>query len=226
MKPREILIGGTIAILTVTCSIVWAADANFEAKARSIFDKTTSIEDLREFSTTLFKFLDKNRDGSISIDDIDLRALETDWAKVEPSDLNVRELQVQKRRADWMRRKFMDAPVAEEEFKIVDTDNDGSLSESEYKNRHRSLNLHYLTSGLRARDEDSNGTVELHEFNSHLDDLELLDENADTKISFDEAQKSNNKELIMEVLRPSEINYAFFKSVIDGDLPKGAKVVD
>lgn len=159
------------------------------------FKASTPIQDLRERSTKSFELLDENDSGSITLDEIDITELQTDMAKLNPA-----ELQQNRQRMNAIRNKFMNWSEEIDEFAVVDTNSDGYWSEEEYEARGDNLNLHRLELGIKQWDKDENGAVELHEFNSHLDELELLDEDGDGTVSREEAFKSKNSHVITDVL--------------------------
>lgn len=162
------------------------------------FKSGAQIQELRDSSTTVFELLDENDSGSITLDEIDLTQFETDMAKMNPA-----ELQQNRKRINAIRSKFMNWSEEIDEFEVVDTNSDGYWSEDEYEARTENLNLHRLELGIQQWDTDENGAVELHEFNKHLDELEMLDEDGDGTVSREEAFKSKDAQVISDVLRQS-----------------------
>ncbi|MXZ56476.1 MAG: hypothetical protein F4227_04215 [Gammaproteobacteria bacterium] len=161
------------------------------------FKQGAQIQELRDSSTEVFELLDENNSGSITLDEIDLTQFETDMmAKMNPA-----ELQQNRQRINAIRSKFMNWSEEIDEFEVVDTNSDGYWSEEEYEARRENLNLHRLELGIKQWDTDENGAVELHEFNSHLDELEMLDEDGDGTVSREEAFKSKNSHVITDVLK-------------------------
>lgn len=160
------------------------------------FTKSAPIQDLRERSTQMFELIDENQSGSITLDEIDFTQMETDMAKMNPD-----ELRQNSQRIRAIQNKFMIWSEEVEEFEVVDTNNDGVWNKEEYEARSENMNLHRLELGIQTWDIDGNGAVELHEFNRHLDELELLDEDGDGLVSREEALKSENKDVISDVLR-------------------------
>ena len=159
------------------------------------FASGAAIQDLRERSTTSFELLDENQSGSITLDEIDLSQMESDKSKMNPE-----ELRLYSRRNSAIQNKFINWSTEVDEFEVVDTNNDGVWNEDEYEMRYQNMQSHRLELGLEEWDADGNGAIELHEFNSHLDELELLDENADGTVSHEEAFKSKNDKVISDVL--------------------------
>jgi len=160
------------------------------------FKSGAQIQELRESSNKVFELLDENDSGSITLDEIDLTQFETDMEKMNPA-----ELQQNRQRINAIRSKFMSWSEEIDEFEVVDTNSDGYWSEEEYEARRENLNLHRLELGIKQWDTDENGAVELHEFNSHLDELEMLDEDGDGIVSRGEAFKSKNSHVITDVLK-------------------------
>ena len=160
------------------------------------FKSGAQIQELRESSNKVFELLDENDSGSITLDEIDLTQFETEMEKMNPA-----ELQQNRQRINAIRSKFMNWSEEIDEFEVVDTNSDGYWSEEEYEARTENLTLHRLELGIKQFDTDENGAVELHEFNSHLDELEMLDEDGDGTVSREEAFKSKNKHVITDVLK-------------------------
>ena len=159
------------------------------------FSAGAEIQDLRDRSTKTFELLDQNDSGSITFDEIDLSEMES-----EVPDMNNEELREYSRRVSAIHSKFMNWTTEFDEFEVVDTNGDGVWNRDEYEVRRQNLQIHRLELGLEEWDTDENEAVELHEFNSHLDELELLDENADGIVSHQEAFKSENDRVISDVL--------------------------
>lgn len=159
------------------------------------FSSGAAIQDLRDRSTKTFELLDQNDSGSITFEEIDLSEMESDVP-----DMNPEELRQYHRRMSAIHSKFMNWTTEFDEFEVVDTNADGVWNRDEYEVRYQNLQTHRLELGLEEWDADGNGAVELHEFNSHLDELELLDENADGTVSREEAYKSKNDRVISDVL--------------------------
>ena len=199
MKFIRILTCGMVAILAFGGTVVSAEEES--KKGLELLEKTgwfsasAPIQDLRDRSTKAFELLDENDSGSITLDEIDFTQLETDMTKMDPT-----ELRENSRRIRAIQSKFMNWSEEINEFEVVDTNHDGYWSEEEYEARSDNLNLHRLELGIEQWDKDDNGAVELHEFNSHLDELELLDEDGDGTVSREEAFKSKNSHVITDVL--------------------------
>ena len=199
MKFSRILTCCTFAIIAFGGTVASAEEDS--KKGLELLEKTgwfsasAPIQDLRERSSKSFELLDENDSGSITLDEIDLTQMETDMTKMNPE-----ELRENSRRIRAIQSKFMSWSEEINEFEVVDTSNDGYWSEEEYEARSENLNLHRLELGLEQWDKDGNGAVELHEFNSHLDELELLDEDGDGTVSREEAFKSKNSHVITDVL--------------------------
>lgn len=153
------------------------------------------IQDLREHSTQLFQLLDENQSGSITLDEVDLAQPETELEQMSPV-----ELRQYRQRNSVIQNKLMSWSVEFSEFEVVDTNNDGVWTQQEYELRQEKLHRHRLELGFQEWDSDGNQAIELNEFNSHLDELELLDENADGTVSHKEAFKSKNDKVISDVL--------------------------
>lgn len=159
------------------------------------FSASAPIQDLRERSTETFNFLDEDDSGSITLEEIDFTQLESDMETMDRG-----ELQQNRRRIRAIQQKFLNWHTEIDEFEVVDTNQDGSWNKDEYLARSDVLNLHRLEIGIQQWDTDGNSAIELHEFNSHLDELELLDEDGDGTVSREEAFKSKNSQVITDVL--------------------------
>ena len=198
MKFTRVLTICTVAILTL---VGIGAFADGSKQGLEFLEKTgwfaasAPIQDLRERSSKAFELLDENQSGSITLDEIDFTQMETDMSTMNPE-----ELRQNSQRVRAIQSKFMSWSEEVDEFEVVDTNNDGSWSKEEYESRSENLNRHRLELGIEQWDTDGNGAVELHEFNSHLDELELLDEDGDGTVSREEAFKSKNSQVISDVL--------------------------
>lgn len=202
MKLSRILTSFAIAVLALTGIGASADDSSKEGleflDQLGWFKSGAQIQELRENSTKVFELLDENDSGSITLDEIDLTQFETDMEKMNPA-----ELQQNRQRINAIRSKFMNWSEEIDEFEVVDTNSDGFWSEEEFEARTENLNLHRLELGIKQFDTDENGAVELHEFNSHLDELEMLDEDGDGTVSRAEAFKSKDSHVISDVLLQS-----------------------
>ena len=198
MKFTRVLTGCTISTLGCLSFCAFADEeykAEFSYVVSDWFTSGASIQDLRERSTQSFDLLDANQSSSITLDEIDITQLESDVSNMKPE-----ELRQYKQRCNAIQNKFMSWSTDVDEFEVVDTNNDGVWNKEEYEKRLNNLQSHRLELGLHEWDTDGNNAVELHEFNSHLDELELLDENADGTVSHNEAFKSENDRVISDVL--------------------------
>ncbi|MCY3542232.1 MAG: hypothetical protein F4X56_02495 [Gammaproteobacteria bacterium] len=190
------------------------ADEEYDAKQQYVysdlkwFGSGATIQELRDRSTTTFELLDQDGSSSITFDEINLSEMES-----EVSDMNNEELREYSRRVNAIHSKFMNWTIEFDEFEVVDTNGDGVWNKDEYEVRHQNLQSHRLELGLNEWDTDENGAVELHEFNSHLDELELLDENADGTVSHQEAFKSKNDNVISDVLNKLKLDEMIWASV-------------
>ena len=202
MKFTKTLTSCAIAVLALGCISASADEASKKGleflDSTGWFKSSAPIQELRDNSTKVFELLDENDSGSITLDEIELTQFETDMAKMNPA-----ELQQNRKRINAIRNKFMNWSEEIDEFEVVDTNSDGYWSEEEYEARSENLNLHRLELGIKQWDTDENGAVELHEFNSHLDELEMFDEDGDGTVSRAEAFKSKDSQVISDVLLQS-----------------------
>ena len=213
MKLNKVLTG--CACLTIGClSVFVLADDEYDVKQQYVlsnmdwFGSGATIQELRDRSTKTFELLDQDGSSSITLDEIDLIEMES-----EVSDMNSEELREYSRRVSAIHSKFMNWTTEVDEFEVVDTNGDGVWNRDEFEIRHQNLQNHRLELGLNEWDTDENGAVELHEFNSHLDELELLDENADGTVSHQEAFKSKNDDVISDVLNKLKLDEMIWASV-------------
>ncbi|MYD45857.1 MAG: hypothetical protein F4W92_05840 [Gammaproteobacteria bacterium] len=190
------------------------ADDEYDAKQqyvlsdRSWFGSGATIQDLRDRSTKTFELLDQDNSRSITFDEIDLSEMAE-----EVSEMTNDELREYSRRVSVIHSKFMNWTTEFDEFEVVDTNGDGVWNRDEYEVSNQNVQSHRLKLGLEDWDTDENGAVELHEFNSHLDELELLDENADGTVSHEEAFKSENDKVISDVLSKLKLDEMIWASV-------------
>ncbi|MXZ56477.1 MAG: hypothetical protein F4227_04210 [Gammaproteobacteria bacterium] len=213
MKLKRVLTNWTC--LTLGClSLCTIADDEYEAKQQYVtsnlgwFGSGATIQELRDRSTKTFELLDQDNSSSITFDEIDLSEMES-----EVPDMNNEELREYSRRVNAIHSKFMNWTTEFDEFEVVDSNSDGVWNRDEYEVRHQNLQSHRLELGLKEWDTDENGAVELHEFNSHLDELELLDENADGTVSHQEAFKSKDDNVISDVLNKLKLDEMIWASV-------------
>ena len=213
MKFKRVLTSCTL--LSWGCvSLCAFADDEYDAKQQYVLSNSSwigsgaTIQELRDRSTKTFELLDQDNSSSITLDEIDLSEMES-----EVPDMNNEELREYSRRVNAIHSKFMNWTTEFDEFEVVDTNGDGSWNRDEYEVRYQNLQNHRLQLGLEEWDTDENGAVELHEFNSHLDELELLDENADGTVSHQEAFKSKNDNVISDVLNKLKLDEMIWASV-------------
>lgn len=198
MKFSRVLTALSISTLSYYSVCAFADEeivANFSYIESDWFTSGASIQDLRERSTKTFELLDQNDSGSITLDEINLSEMES-----EVPDMNNEELREYSRRTSAIHSKFMNWTIEFDEFDVVDTNGDGVWNRDEYEVQHQNLQTHRIELGFQEWDTDGNDAVELHEFNSYLDELELLDENADGTVSHKEAFMSKDKNVISDVL--------------------------
>ena len=199
MRFDRILASCSIATMICFCFVTLADEEEKQSGLQLIesnwFSAGAEIQDLRDRSTKSFELLDQNQSGSITLDEIDLTEMQS-----EVPNMNAEELREYSRRSSAIHSKFMNWTTEFDEFEVVDMNSDGVWNREEYEVRYQKLQNHRLELGLQEWDADGNDAVELHEFNSHLDELELLDENADGVVSHEEAFKSKNDRVISDVL--------------------------
>ena len=200
MKTTKIFTSFTLSMLVCLCFSTSADEEKTMTGLRLMeaewFSAGAAIQDLRERSTKTFELLDTNRSGSITLDELDLSQMESDLKS-----MNREELREYSRRTSAIHSKFMSWSSEIDEFEVVDTNGDGVWNKEEYEARNENMQRHRLELGIQEWDTDGNEAVELHEFNSHLDELELLDENGDGTVSHEEAFKSKNDRVITDVLK-------------------------
>lgn len=198
MKFSRVLTAMSVSMLSYFSFCAFADEeyvVGFSSSGSNWFKAGASIQDLRERSTNWFNLLDENQSGSITLDEIDLTEMESETEQMDPE-----ELRQYRRRSSVIHSKFMSWSSEIDEFEVVDANGDGVWNKDEFEARNANMQRHRLELGIQEWDTDGNGAVELHEFNSHLDELELLDENADGKVSHQEAFKSKDKNVMSDVL--------------------------
>ncbi len=127
-----------------------------------------SLNQLETFSSSVFELLDSDKNGSITLDEIDLLNEESD------EEMSEEELVLQRRRMNLISSYFW----TEEEintFEVADTNGDGSLNREEYNNLEASVRTHILELGIESLDTDKNGSVEANEFSAHLENFDEWD---------------------------------------------------
>ncbi len=151
----------------------------------------TNIKDLREHSTTSFDSLDVDSNGSLSIEEIDIADI-TDEEREKMSNTELRAL---RDRSNIAERVFMRWSDDWDTFEIRDINGDGVMDREEYEQRDNTLRTHMLNEGIKEFDYDRNGSVELNEFNAHLDDLDDLDKDGNGSLSREELSKIDDDQL-------------------------------
>jgi len=127
-----------------------------------------SLNQLETFSSSVFELLDSDKNGSITLDEIDLLNEESD------EELSEEDLVLQRRRMNLISSYFW----TEEEintFEVADTNGDGSLNREEYDDLEASVRTHILELGIESLDTDKNGSVEANEFSAHLENFDEWD---------------------------------------------------
>ncbi len=141
-----------------------------------------SIERVRQNSTRLFNFLNVQEDTALTIGELTMRTGDT--------------RQFDRRRAAALPRAFpFGNPNDIDEFEVSDTDGNGTLSKEEFDQRARSVRMHMLQAAFDKIDADSDGRVELEEFNARVDKLAKLDKNGDGMIGRTEATREEWREM-------------------------------
>ena len=127
-----------------------------------------SLNQLETFSSSVFDLLDSDKNGSITLDEIDLMKEDSD------EELSEEELVLRRRRTNLISSYFW----TEEEintFEVADTNGDGSLDRDEYDNLESSVRTRVLELGIESLDTDQNGSVEAKEFSAHLESFDEWD---------------------------------------------------
>ncbi|MYD45020.1 MAG: hypothetical protein F4W92_01525 [Gammaproteobacteria bacterium] len=145
-----------------------------------------SLNQLETFSSNVFELLDSDKNGSITLDEIDLMKEESE----EP--LSEEELALQRRRMNLISSYFW----TEEEintFEVADTNGDGSLNRDEYDNLESSVRTRILELGIESLDTDQNGSVEAKEFSAHLESFNEWDNDGNGTIDRAEMREISNR---------------------------------
>ncbi|MXW06551.1 MAG: hypothetical protein F4Z87_00115, partial [Gammaproteobacteria bacterium] len=145
-----------------------------------------SLNQLETFSSSVFELLDSDKNGSITLDEIDL-------LKEEPEEpLSEEELALQRRRMNLISSYFW----TEEEintFEVADTNGDGSMDRAEYDNLESSVRTRILELGIESLDTDKNGSVEVKEFSAHLESFEEWDNDGNGTIDRAEMREISDR---------------------------------
>ena len=154
-------------IIVVSLVLVPTATVHAEVDASDGW-KGFNLNQLETLSNNVFKQLDADENGSITLDEVDLLKEDSD----EP--LTEDELGLRQRRLGLVNSYFW----TEEEinsFEVGDANGDGSLDQDEFDNLESNVRTHVLELGLKSLDTDNNGSVESNEFSAHLDNFEEWD---------------------------------------------------
>ena len=145
-----------------------------------------SLNQLETFSSTVFDLLDSDKNGSITLDEIDLLNEESD------EELSEEELGLQRRRMNLISSYFW----TEEEintFEVADTNGDSTLDRDEYDNLEASVRTRVLELGIESLDTDKNGSVEATEFSAHLESFEEWDNDGNGSIDRAEMREISDR---------------------------------
>ena len=145
-----------------------------------------SLNQLETYSSSVFELLDSDKNGSITLDEIDLTIEETD------QDLSEEELVLRRRRMNLISSYFW----TEEEintFEVADTNGDSSLDRDEYDNLESSVRTRVLELGIESLDTDKNGSVEAKEFSAHLESFDEWDNDGNGSIDRAELREISNR---------------------------------
>ncbi len=145
-----------------------------------------SLNQLETYSSNVFELLDSDKNGSITLDEIDLTIEETD------QELSEEELVLRRRRMNLISSYFW----TEEEintFEVADTNGDGSLDRDEYDNLESSVRTRVLELGIESLDTDKNGSVEAKEFSAHLESFDEWDNDGNGSIDRAEMREISNR---------------------------------
>ena len=153
-----------------------------------------SLNELETSSNRVFDLLDADKNGSITLDEIDLLKEDSE----EP--LSEEELVLRQRRLNLIGSYFWTEEEIET-FSIGDTNGDGSMNKQEYDNLESNVRTHVLELGLQSLDNDKNGSVEANEFGAHLTNFEEWDTNSDGTIDREEIAGITDRRLLAEIRR-------------------------
>lgn len=153
------------------------------------------IDAMREASKETFSVLDVNNSGSITLDEIDIIDELIEGEEVLPTE----KLAELRQRSNIVSRTFMHVEEEIDYFEVADTDNDETLSETEFDFREATVRTHILQLNIDSFDKDKNSGVELSEFSAHLDNIEELDSDGDGSLSRAELRESSDQRLLHDV---------------------------
>ncbi len=190
----------TLSTLILTSLSLVAQERERPAAARSLSADRFSwpiaeIDAMREASKETFELLDANSSGSITLDEIDIIPELIEGEEVLPTE----ELAKLRQRSNIVSRTFMYIEEDMDHFDVADSDNDGSLSKTEFDLRETTLRTHILQLNIESFDKDKNGGVEFSEFSAHLDNIEELDSDGDGSLSRAELGESSDTRLLHDI---------------------------
>lgn len=154
-----------------------------------------NIDELRDASKNTFELLDANSSGSITLDEIDIaNELLDGEEKLQPEKLS--EL---RRRSEVISYTFLNVADKIDNFDVGDTNHNGTLSKNEFDVLPNTVRTHILQLNLDDFDTDNNGSIQLSEFSSHLDNIEEFDSDGDGAISPEEMRDVADFRINMDV---------------------------
>ncbi len=173
----------------------------FFQSADDLLSYGSSITEMREQSTESFNLLDVDENGWITYDEL----LET-AELFDEEDSQPENYRTHRQRFHSLQRKFLNRQDEDfNVFEVADTNQDGFLNEEEFEMREINIRNHRLKLAFDELDTNSNGSLDLIEFNAHLEDLENLDTDGDGRISMKEAIKSKNSQYLAKPLISEEM---------------------
>ncbi|MXW06857.1 MAG: hypothetical protein F4X56_09675 [Gammaproteobacteria bacterium] len=154
-----------------------------------------NIDELREASKNTFELLDANNSGSITLDEIDIANELIDGEEKLPPE----KLSELRRRSEVISYTFLNVTEKIDNFEVADTNHNGTLSETEFDLLSTTVRTHILQLNLDEFDQDNNGSIQLSEFSSHLDNIEEFDSDGDGAISPEEMRDVEDFRTNMDV---------------------------
>ena len=180
-------------IMVVSLVLVATATVHAEVDTGESW-KGFDLNQLETLSNNVFKQLDADENGSITLDEIDLLKEDSDEIPKEDA------LALRQQRLGLVNSYFW----TEEEvntFEVGDTNGDGSLNQDEFDNLESNVRTHVLELGLTSLDTDKNGSVEANEFSAHLDNFEEWDADGNGTIDREELAEISDRRFHTDIRR-------------------------
>lgn len=200
MKMKYLFVALPLATLLMSSTTLVAQERERAGSVRALSAQGFSvpladINGLRETSKETFEVLDADNNGSITLDEIDILQELIEGEETLPTE----KLANLRQRSNLVSQAFMHVEEDFDQFKVMDTNHDGTLSKDEFNLREATVRTYILKLNLDIFDKDKNGGIEQSEFSAHLDNIEELDSDGDGRLSRAELGENSDSRLLHDI---------------------------